>query len=170
MRDEILRTLRERIVAFAASRIERDVAEDLAQEVLVLLQEKYAHVTAIEELVPLSLQIVRFKMVSLRRKAHRRGETTSISVDDIQLPDLEANPATAYERKEMMERLTAAIAKLGDRCRALIRLKLEGRTFPEIQQTLGANSINTVYTWDARCRKELLEKLSGKWEPGTWER
>lgn len=164
MRDQILQTLRERIVAFAASRIERDVAEDLAQEVLVLLQEKYAHVTAIEELVPLSLQIVRFKMVSLRRKAHRRGETSSISVDDIQLPDLEANPAAAFERKEMLERLSAAIAKLGGRCRTLIRLKLEGKTFSEIQEAMGANSINTVYTWDARCRKELLQHIGGAWE------
>jgi RNA polymerase sigma-70 factor (ECF subfamily) len=43
-RDEILSSLRERIVGFAASRMGRDSAEDLAQEVLILLHEKYAHV------------------------------------------------------------------------------------------------------------------------------
>jgi RNA polymerase sigma-70 factor (ECF subfamily) len=72
-RDEVLARLRERIVAFAASHLSRDAAEDLAQEVLMLLHEKYSHLEAPEELLPLSLQIVRFKIMSLRRKAVRRG-------------------------------------------------------------------------------------------------
>src|SRR5919202_1269256 len=95
-RDEILVRLRERIVAFAASRMGRDVAEDLAQE--------------------------------------------------------------------MLERLTAATQRLGERCRQIFRLKLLGRTFPEIQEELGAASVNTVYTWDARCRQRLLELMGGRWE------
>ena len=73
-RDDILARLRERIVLFAASHLSRDVAEDLAQEVLMLLHEKYAHLDRLEDLLPLSLQIVRFKIMSLRRKAVRRGE------------------------------------------------------------------------------------------------
>jgi len=165
-REQILASLRERIVAFAASRIARDVAEDLAQEVLVLLHEKYSHVTRLEELLPLSFQIVRFKMVSLRRKAARRGEYTQVSVEDIQLPDLGSDPVARLERKQMSERLTAAISRLEGRCRDLFRLKLEGRTFAEIQTVLGANSINTIYTWDARCRKRLLELMGGSWESG----
>ncbi len=163
-REEILGRLRERIVAFAASRIARDVAEDLAQEVLILLEEKYPHVAGLEELVPLSLQIVRFKMAGLRRKAQRRGEYSRVNVDEIQLPDLAADPAASLERKERVERLSAAISRLGDRCRELIRLKLEGRTFAEIQEHFGAGSINTVYTWDFRCRKQLLELMGGSWE------
>ena len=65
----------------------RDVAEDLAQETLVVLEEKYRHVGRVEELLPLSLQIVRLKMSALRRKTVRRGEYTSISVEDTPLPD-----------------------------------------------------------------------------------
>jgi len=64
----------------------------------------------------------------------------------------------------MSERLTSAIGKLGGRCRDLFRLKLEGKTFGEIQTALGAHSINTIYTWDARCRKRLLELMGGSWE------
>jgi RNA polymerase sigma-70 factor (ECF subfamily) len=163
-RDEILLRLRERIVAFAASRIAGDAAEDLAQETLMLLHDKYAHVTRLEELFPLSMQIMRFKMVALRRKSYRRGETGQISVDDIQIPDLGPDPATFVERKEMMERMTAAIGKLGTRCREIFRLKLLGRSFAEIQSEMGASSINTVYTWDARCRKQLLDEMGGHWE------
>ncbi len=39
--DEILSKLRERIVGFAASHLQRDVAEDMAQEVMLLLHTKY---------------------------------------------------------------------------------------------------------------------------------
>jgi RNA polymerase sigma-70 factor, ECF subfamily len=165
-RDEVLARLRERIVRFAASHLSGDAAEDLAQEVLMLLHEKYAHLDRPEDLVPLSLQIVRLKIMSLRRKAARRGEYTRVSVTDIPLVDLDSNPGDRFERKEMLERLARALAQTGDRCRQMMRLKLEGRTFPEIQKIMGVRSINTIYTWDHRCRKHLLELLGGNWEPG----
>jgi RNA polymerase sigma-70 factor (ECF subfamily) len=165
-REEVLAKLRERIVLFAASHISRDVAEDLAQEVLMLLHEKYAHLERAEDLLPLSLQIVRFKIMSLRRKAVRRGEYTQVSITDIPLPDLDSNPADFVERKEMLEHLTKAMGQLGERCRDLMRLKLQGKSFPEIQKIMGAAAINTVYTWDHRCRKHLLELMGGDWEPG----
>jgi len=150
---------------FAASHLSRDVAEDLAQEVLMLLHEKYAHLERPEDLLPLSLQIVRFKIMSLRRKSVRRGEYTQVSITDIPLPDLDANPADYVERKQMMEHLTRAMGQLGERCRDLLRLKLQGRSFPEIQKIMGASAINTVYTWDHRCRKHLMELMGGDWEP-----
>lgn len=164
-REDVLARLRERIVRFAASHLSRDLAEDLAQEVLLLLHEKYAHLESPEELLPLSLQIVRFKIMSLRRKAVRHGEYTQVSVTDIPLPDLDAGPADQLERKQMLERLAHAMGQLGERCRHLMRLKLQGRNFAEIQKAMGARSINTVYTWDLRCRKHLLELMGGSWEP-----
>lgn len=131
----------------------------------MLLHEKYPQLESPEELLPLSLQIVRFKIMSLRRKAVRRGEYTQVSVTDIPLPDLDANPAGQLERKEMFDRLARAMGQLGPRCRDLMRLKLQGKNFTEIQKAMGAASINTVYTWDFRCRKHLLELLGGDWEP-----
>jgi RNA polymerase sigma-70 factor (ECF subfamily) len=163
-REQVLVKLRERIVRFAASHLSRDAAEDLAQEVLLLLHEKYPHLKSAEELLPLSLQIVRFKIMSQRRKSVRHGEYTQVSIGDIQLPDLDANPAEYVERKQMLERLAQAISGLGERCRDLLRLKLQGKTFPEIQKIMGAAAINTIYTWDHRCRKSLLEAMGGDWE------
>jgi RNA polymerase sigma-70 factor, ECF subfamily len=163
-REQILTQLRERIVRYAAFHLSRDAAEDLAQEVLLLLHEKYPHLDAVEDLLPLSLQIVRFKIVAQRRKSARRGEYTQIPVSEIQIPDLDANPADQYERKEMQQRLLHAIATLGDRCRELLRLKLAGKTFAEIQGAMGVPAINTIYTWDHRCRKNLLEAMGGGWE------
>ena len=130
----------------------------------MLLVEKYTHLERPEDLLPVALQIVRFKVMSLRRKAARRGEYSQVSVTDIPLPDLGDNPLGALERKEMLGRLNRAVAQLGERCRELIRLKLRGKSFPEIQKIMGAGSLNTVYTWDHRCRKNLLELMGGDWE------
>jgi RNA polymerase sigma-70 factor (ECF subfamily) len=163
-REELLGRLRERIVSFAASRIQRDAAEDLAQEVLILLHEKYGHLERLEDLLPLSLKIVRFKMMAFRRKAQRRGEYTQVPVDEIQLTGHSNDPLEAAQQREMRARLIAAISKMEDRCRKLFALKLEGKTFAEIQEVLGASSINTIYTWDFRCRKHLLELMGGTWE------
>ena len=132
----------------------------------MLLHEKYPDVERLEDLLPLSLQIVRFKIVSLRRKTARRGEYSQVSVADIPLADPGASPASYVERKEMLERLDRAIGQMGERCREMMRFKLQGKSFPEIQKIMGVGSINTIYTWDHRCREHLLELMGGDWERG----
>ncbi len=163
-RDEVLGRLRERIAAYAASHLSRDLAEDVAQEVMLLLHTKYSAVSELEDLVPLSLQIARFKIAGMRRTAHRRGEYRAVAVEDVDPADPGMNPGDYAERQEMLERLAGALGKLEGRCREIFRLKLQGKSFPEIREILGAASINTIYTWDFRCRKQLLEKLGGTWE------
>lgn len=163
-RDQILGTLRERILAFATSRLSRDHAEDLAQEVLALLHEKYSHVTELTELVPLAFQVLRFKMLDAHRKALRRREYSQQSLEDLPLADPADDPATQLEQKQRVDRLLAAMTQLGERCRELFKWKLEGKSFPEIQKIMGQTSINTIYTWDLRCRKQLLALLDGSWK------
>ena len=157
-RDEILARLRERIYRFAASRIQSESAEDLAQDVLPLLHEKYPTLDRIEDLLPLSLEIARFKIIALRRKVVRRGEHTSVSVDDLPLAGSGPDPFHQAMRRERLARLESILRELGERCRDLVRLKLEGRTFPEIQKLLKVDSLNTLYTWDFRCRKQIMER------------
>jgi len=137
---------------------------------MVVLEEKYTHVEHLEELLPLSLQIVRLKIGALRRKTARRGEYTSISVEDTPLPDGAADPSQQFERNQLRERLTKAIGEMEDRCREMFRMKLEGMSFEEIRESLGVPSINTIYTWDFRCRKKLLESLGGGWDGSSKER
>jgi RNA polymerase sigma-70 factor (ECF subfamily) len=163
-REDILRQLRERIMAFATSRGLRDGAEDLAQDVLMVLHEKYSQVRELTELVPLSFQILRYKMLDRHRKMWRRGEYNQESVDDQLLVDPGDDPAMQAEQKERVTQLIAALQHLGERCQKMFRLKLEGYTFPEIQHILEQRSINTIYTWDSRCRKQLLTLLGGQWE------
>lgn len=164
IREEILRQIRERILAFATSRGLRDEAEDLAQDVLMVLHEKYPNVSELTELVPLSFQILRYKMLDRHRKKLRRGEYNQESVDDHPLVDPNDDPSLQAEQNERVTQLIAALWQLGERCQKLFRLKLEGHTFPEITKILGEHSINTIYTRDARCRKQLLSLMGGQWE------
>jgi len=162
--DKILASLRERILAFATLRVSRAQAEDLTQEVLVVLHEKYPNVADLTELVPLAFQVLRFKMLDAHRKSLRRGEYNQESVDDLPLADPGDDPATQLDQKQRVARLLAAMAQLGERCRELFKWKLEGKSFPEIQKIMGQTSINTIYTWDLRCRKQLLGLMGGTWE------
>jgi RNA polymerase sigma-70 factor (ECF subfamily) len=155
----ILERLRERILRFAASRVSREAAEDIAQEVLLVLHERYKTVDRAEELVPLSMEIARFKIMGVRRKAFRHGEHSQVSVEDLPLATRDADPFDQASRNEQLNQLEAALKSLGDRCRDLFRLKLEGLSFPEIQKRLNVESLNTLYTWDFRCRKQLAEKM-----------
>lgn len=143
--------------------MQRDAAQDIAQEVLIVIHEKYGHLESVEDLMPLAFEILRFKMAAARRKAVRRGEYNQVSVEDIQLKDEGGDPETEAERRELHQQLTEAIGRLGERCRRIMALKLEGKNFIEIQKILGAASVNTVYTWDFRCRKQLLEIMGGSW-------
>lgn len=163
-RDAILKSLRERILAFATLRVSRDRAEDLAQEVLVVLHDKYVHVMELTELVPLAFQVLRFKMLDAHRKSLRRGEYNQESIDDLPLADPGDDPMMQLDQQQRVDRLLAAMAQLGERCRALFKWKLEGKSFPEIQKIMGQTSINTIYTWDLRCRKQLLSLMGGSWE------
>jgi len=163
-RDLILASLRERILTFATLRVPRAQAEDLAQEVLVVLHEKYSRVTELTELVPLAFQVLRFKMLDAHRKSFRRGEYNQESVGDIPLAYPGDDPVTQLDQKQRVDRLLAAITQLGERCRELFKWKLEGKSFPEIQKLMNQTSINTIYTWDLRCRKQLLASMNGSWD------
>jgi RNA polymerase sigma-70 factor (ECF subfamily) len=67
----------------------------------------------------------------------------------------------ARERRRLM---LDALDQLGERCREILKMKMSGLGFDEIRVHLGAASINTVYVWDLRCRRELIERLRILWE------
>jgi RNA polymerase sigma-70 factor (ECF subfamily) len=159
-RNEILERLRERIFRYAASRLSRDDAEDIAQEVLLVLQTRYAGVSAIGDLVPLSLEIARRKIWGKTRTSIRRGEKSQVAIGDAPIADHAPDPLEQARRRELLDRLAAAALKLPRRYRELLGLQLQGFTFPEIQKRLKVPNLNTVYTWDFRCRKLLKQILA----------
>ncbi|HPT25375.1 MAG TPA: sigma-70 family RNA polymerase sigma factor [Bryobacteraceae bacterium] len=161
--ETILAKLRERIVAFAASRIGRPEAEDVAQETLLVLHEKYREVDSIEDLVPLSMRIVRFKMAALWRKSARHGDAAAVQAEDAGLRS-DADPERELIVKQQRRLLLEALEELGERCREILKMKLAGLGFEQIRVRLGVESLNTVYVWDLRCRRQLIERLKSQWE------
>lgn len=88
------------------------------------------------------------------------GEYSAVPVDEVPLPDILDDPEAALLRRERAGQLQQAIAALGERCRKIFPLRMESLGFSEMATRLGAGSINTMYTWDSRCRQQLMERLN----------
>ena len=65
----------------------------------------------------------------------------------------------------MLFRSAKGLALLGERCREMMRLKLQGLNFAQIQSHFGTESINTIYTWDHRCRQQLRDLMGDPRKP-----
>jgi RNA polymerase sigma factor (sigma-70 family) len=169
-RDEVLARVRARVLAAASAWLSPVDAEDMAQETLVLLSTKYAHVAAAEELVAIGAQIVRLKRRAFWRKAARRralGETPAPAGhdEDKEASDPESegpDPEAIARGRQRLSMLVEAAARLDGRCREILRRKLEGASFVEIAEELG-RPVNTVYSWDYRCHQRLRTLLGDRW-------
>ena len=157
--DSVLAQVRARVFGFAASRVSRDMAEDIAQDTLLLLSTKYAHLSGVADLVPLSMRIARLKLMNHWRKARRAPVLSVDGPNPPPEPSAEEDVEDGVHRQMMLQGLLRGIDTLSERCRRLMALRLEGRDFEEIRQVMSVDSINTVYTWDNRCRKSLRETL-----------
>ncbi len=91
-REDVLEKLFRRVVAYAARRIGADDAEDVAQETLLLLREKYAHLEDPTDLVKVIMTIASFKVRGvLRDRGRRRTEPID---DKLVVADGAPNPET----------------------------------------------------------------------------
>jgi len=169
-RDEVLARVRARVLAALRRWLSPEDAEDLAQETLVLLSTKYAHVAAAEELVKLAVEIAWRKRLAHWRKGARRrglGETPLPSFEDGTDPvdrtaSGERSPEEIARARQRLALLLEAAQRLAGRCREILRRKLEGASFVEIAAELG-RPVNTVYSWDHRCHQKLKELLGDRW-------
>ena len=120
--------------------------------------------TDLTELVPLAFQVLRFKMLDAHRKSLRRGEYNQESVDDLPLADPGDDPATQLDQKQRVDRLLAAMAQLGERCRELFKWKLEGNSFPEIQKIMGQTLDQHDLHLGPTMPKAAISLMGGSWE------
>ena len=98
-------------------------------------------------------------MLDAHRKSLRRGEYNQESIEDLPLADPGDDPATQLDQQQRVDRLLAAVAQLGERCRALFKWKLEGNSFPEIQKIMGKTRSTRSTPGNRRCRKQLLSLM-----------
>lgn len=158
-RDQILSEIRERIFRYLSSKggLDREQAEDVAQETVMLLMTKYKAVEGRGDLVPLSVTISRYLSMSGRRGF--RG----VDLPDFLEPiDLAPQPDDALGRKQMQRRVREAVHQLGAKCRELIELVLEEYTADEIREKMRSGSSNNYYVQKHRCLNQLLVILGGR--------
>jgi RNA polymerase sigma factor (sigma-70 family) len=161
-RETTLASLRLRLLSTARRRLSPADAEDVTQEVLLLLATKYAEVEDPGQLVALGLEILRKKRADLWRKAARRGETGTDDTAQLRLSHGGPGPHTVTADRERLRVFAEAAKHLDGRCREILRRKLEGLSFVEIAAELG-RPVNTVYSWDFRCHQRLRKLLGDRW-------
>ena len=162
-RETILASLRLRILAAARRRLSPADAEDLTQEVLLLLR-------------PPSTPRWKTPANSWRSGSGysgRNGPTSGASPPGearrprrtprpcpcpTGVPGLTPWPPTANGcAYSPMQR-----PRLDGRCREILRRKLEGLSFVEIAAEF-RRPVNTVYSWDFRCHQRLRKLLGDRW-------
>src|ERR1044072_287802 len=150
-----LHSIRKRIIDFAITKLGTTMAEDIAQECMVLLLEKYPYVRDRAGMIKVAITIARNKIWECFRQKKRIAEMPEERIDD-------ADIHRELERPQVADHILRAIVRLGEKCRSLLKLKLlEEKGSADIQRILGVNSINTIYTWERRCFKQLIEILGG---------
>jgi RNA polymerase sigma factor (sigma-70 family) len=170
-REEVLARVRTRAFAAARAWLSPADADDVAQETLLLLTTKYAHVEPPEELVFLAVKIVRFKCDSLWRKKVRRQKLGDVPMappaedepDPAErTPGREPSPEDAAVARQRLDLLIEAASRLEGRCREILRGKMQGLSFVEMAGDL-RRPVNTVYSWDHRCHARLKALLGERW-------
>jgi len=156
-RDQILQALNARIVGYTTSKLRMTSAdaEDLAQEVLVVLVQKYSHLEALEDLLPLAVTILHNKCRNLTRKSWRRKEEP-IAEELWEYPGL--SPENLSLSREQQRQLADAVRRLKPKCRQLLRFHLEGQKLKDIARSLGEPEGTVNARW-SRCRKALAKEL-----------
>ena len=152
--NEILERLRVRIRNFAASQVKGDVAEDIAQDTMITLTTKYSGVTDEAELVPLSMEIVRYKLLETYRKQKWNVSLTDEEGEEKQIPA----PGLTAEDHVLLGQLKAAIPKLSQQCRDMFRWKLLEWSYEDMARQTGKTK-NHLYVICNRCKEELQAML-----------
>ncbi len=132
-----------------------------------MLIEKYAHLERLEDLLPVAMQTLKYKMLGENRRRWRRKEDQQVPLDELALAFQGPDPEAWAIRREFRRMLPVAVRALSRPCRELIKLRIEGKSLKEIIEQLGEPS-GTVYARSSRCwdalEKKLREMLEGRQE------
>ena len=124
----------------------------------MLIETRYSHLDQTRDLIPLAIRIMNFKIKSLRRGVNRQ-RLSDTRIEETPLSDSAPDPAQQVESSEFQARIMDSLEKLGNRCRRIFLLKLEGHRLLEIRELIGADTMQQLYLWDFRCRARMRELM-----------
>jgi RNA polymerase sigma factor (sigma-70 family) len=154
--------IRQRILASAKSHFSPDDAEDLTQQTMVVLMERYAD-RPIEDLLALGLQVLTRLRLHQLSSYKRRSEEGDPRVEE--LLDSDQSPEQAVLNQERAAILAKAIGKLGEPCRDLLLHWMRGDASEVIRDKLGFSSTTAVHVALSRCKNKLRDIVSSEVGP-----
>jgi RNA polymerase sigma-70 factor (ECF subfamily) len=154
----------ERLLAFAlASRIPREAAEDIVQEVFCRVWMRRGHLRIEHGVRGYLYASTHHLVVDHVRHVHveRRVEPMTDGAEaELEVPDETARTDLALEQAELQAGIARAIAQLPERCRLVYVLRWYHRpSYAEIATTLGV-SIKAIEMQHARGAKTLRRLLA----------
>jgi len=159
------------MVAFVRSRIEdaadRD-GEDIVQDVMERVFSLADFTVPLDDLASYVYSALKNRVIDAMRRRKRQvsldmpvGEGEDATLADF-LADSRYDAARESGKREMRDRLFAAIDSLGADQRAIILLtEFEGRTFAEVSAETGV-PLGTLLARKSRAMKRIRELLSGE--------
>lgn len=157
-RNQLYKHVHARILRWATSKVGEGRAPDLAQDVMLELTRKYSHLDDLDDLVPVAVQILKFKSWGDIRRRYRRKEDQNLQVEDVLLEYQGPSPEQWILKRELRGLLPKAVRKLSQACRELIGLQLEDKSLKEIIDHFQVPS-GTIYARSSRCRDALRTEL-----------
>jgi RNA polymerase sigma-70 factor, ECF subfamily len=140
---------------------EYDAADDIAQEVFVIVWNKAGTFKGRSSFSTWLYRIVVNQCLQFRRRRQRRPSAVSIDAIDADNPPEALQVAEDREQAERTAAVRQALAELPDRQRiALVLSHYEGHTYSKIAEMMGT-SVPSVESLIFRAKDELRRKLIG---------
>ena len=152
---ENLQLVRARIRGFLLARRHPEAdADDVTQDCIVVLIDRYPHVRDRIDMLKLATRIAGNRICQLYRD---RARVTQFAEE----PAAAGDPGQTAQQRELVDRVLLGMMELGARCRDLLRMLLiEQRDYAEIRATLGIES-DYIYVLRERCLRALKRNVGG---------
>jgi RNA polymerase sigma-70 factor, ECF subfamily len=140
---------------------DRNAADDIAQEVFVIVWNKAGTFKGRSSLATWLYRIVVNQCLQFRRRRQRRPAAVSIDAMDAETPPDALQVGDGREQAERTAAVRQVLAELPDRQRiALVLSHYDGHTYSEIAEMMGT-SVPSVESLIFRAKDELRRKLIG---------
>jgi len=154
-----LELVRERLRGFLLARKHAaSDAEDVAQDCILILLDRYPQVRDPIELLKLATRIAGNRICQVYRARARVASLTPGHPADRSPAD---DPEEAAGRRELVDRILLGMMELQARCRALLRMLLvEQMEYAEVRAILGLDA-DYIYVMRQRCLQSLRRNVGG---------
>ncbi len=131
-------------------------AEDLVQEALVTIWQRYQSATIETNFLSWSLQVLRNKIGNYfqqQQSSHRMVRQSELNQEH----EIIASTTQSLEVTDLIEKIKIIVQKMDRRCRQILAALIAGKTREDIIQMFPKTPLGTIDNRIYRCRKRLKQ-------------